>query len=119
MSDMPMSMAMSTSPACYASDTFFLTTLAYCLNTTCVGSSEVPGWKIEQFWETEVTGDSSVIPKWTYARALTEITTITMIEYNSSMMLNETAVVHPETLKMQLEFNYIFDYMEMIQAKYA
>lgn len=42
-----------------------------------------------------------------------------MIEYNSSMMLNETAVVHPETLKMQLEFNYIFDYMEMIQAKYA
>jgi hypothetical protein len=62
MSGMAMS-KMTTSATSYATDPSFLKTLAYCMNTTCVGESSVPAWKIEKLWETEVTGDETVIPK--------------------------------------------------------
>ena len=112
-----MSMTMTTSATCYASDPSFLKSLAYCLDSTFVGDSAVSVWKIEEFWETAMTGDSTVSPKCTYA--LMEITTPPTVEYNSRLTFNGTTLVPAATLEMRLKFNYIFDYLEMLQARYA
>lgn len=48
-----------------------------------------------------------------------EITTTPTVEYNSSLTLNETVLFPAATLEMQIKFNYLFDHLEMLQARYA
>ncbi|KAH7139164.1 ferric reductase like transmembrane component-domain-containing protein [Dendryphion nanum] len=109
-----------TSPDCYASDTSYLTTLAYCIKSNC-DPVKVPTWKREQFWSTKVTGDPTVSPKWDYIRALEEVDGVPTVEYNSSSkaVLNQTVLVPKATYAMQYNFNIKFDYIEMLQAKYC
>ncbi|KAF1812050.1 hypothetical protein P152DRAFT_449835 [Eremomyces bilateralis CBS 781.70] len=52
-----------TSPECRAGDLPFLTTLAYCMNSTCDSVKE-PTWERERFWAMRVTGDPAGVPKW-------------------------------------------------------
>ncbi|KAI9722283.1 MAG: hypothetical protein M1812_001755 [Candelaria pacifica] len=113
-------MSGSTSPECRASDTPFLTTLAYCMNSTC-DPVEVPAWKKEKFWAIQVTGDPAVLPKWDYARALEEIMDMPMVEFNASSdsVLNQTMVVGKATYEMQSKFMVMFDYLEALQARYS
>ncbi|KAK6330012.1 hypothetical protein TWF718_003439 [Orbilia javanica] len=107
-----------TSPECRAGDTAFLTTLAYCMNVTC-NAEDTPTWRRQEFWETQVTGDPNVLPKWDYFRALAEISSVPTVVFNSSVVLEETVVVSDETLGMQTRFMHMFDYIEMLQARYA
>ncbi|KAK6363063.1 hypothetical protein TWF730_000510 [Orbilia blumenaviensis] len=107
-----------TSPECRAGDTAFLTTLAYCMNITC-NADNIPTWRREEFWATKVTGDEAVLPKWDYSRALAEIVDPPTAVFNSSLVLDETVLVSEATLKMQTNFMVMFDYIEMLQARYA
>ncbi|KAK6536624.1 hypothetical protein TWF281_000851 [Arthrobotrys megalospora] len=107
-----------TSPECLASDTAFLTTLAYCMNITC-NAENIAVWRREEFWETKVTGDEAVLPKWDYTRALAEIVSPPTTVFNSSLILNETVIISDATLQMQTRFMHMFDYIEMLQARYA
>lgn len=60
-----------TTPACYASDTPWLTTLANCINKTC---TDVAPWKLEKYWAERVTGRfTGVLPKWTYQETLVQM----------------------------------------------
>lgn len=109
-----------TSPECRASDIAFLTTLAYCLNSTC-DPVEVPTWQREKFWATRVTGSADVLPKWDYSRALEEVDGEPIAKFNASSgnILNETMLVTAESYEMQSRFMVMFDYLEMLQARYS
>ncbi|KAF2841328.1 hypothetical protein M501DRAFT_989858 [Patellaria atrata CBS 101060] len=109
-----------TSPECYASDSAYLTTLAYCIKSNC-DPAKVPTWKREKYWATKVISGASVAPKWDYSRALEEIIEEPTVEYNSSSgaVLNETMLVPMASYDMNYKFNVMFDHIEMLQARYV
>lgn len=113
-------MDFSTSSACWASDTSFLTSLAYCMTAQCAIDAfslgeELPASKFEWFWETEATGQISVgavmvTPKWTYAQALVEAQAIVSNASASGGLptleadatwLNTTSLVSPAVYRAQ------------------
>lgn len=91
-------MAMSTSTECWASNTPYLTSLAWCMHIKCADFA-VPNSKLEAFWEQETTGQKSagvrtVPPKWSYAEALAQVTEPPKVQLSADdMELNETALV--------------------------
>ena len=111
--------AFPSSPECFAGDTAFLTTLAYCMNSTC-DVIEVPTWRREKFWATMVTGDPAVVPKWDYSRALDEITAPPTVEFNfmSKGTLNQTVLVSSAMYEIQSRFMNLFNYLEALQPRY-
>ena len=62
----------ATPPECYAKDTAFLTSVAWCFSGKCADSG-VPISKLQAFWEQFVTGSPKVTPKWTYSVALANV----------------------------------------------
>ena len=109
-----------TSPECRAGDAPFLTTLASCIDTYC-DMIKVPVWQREQFWAMRVTGDEAVLPKWTYSETLEEINVKPTAEFNSSSMevLNQTMILPKASFDIQNNFNIMFDFIEMLQARYV
>lgn len=112
-------MAMATSPDCYAGDTAYLTTLAYCMNAHCDPHHE-PTWRREKFWSTRVTGDESVLPKWDYTTALAQIKVPPTVVYNDSSpdILDQTVLVSLASYEMQSKFMVFFDHIEGLQSRY-
>jgi len=108
-----------TSPDCYATDTAYLTTLAYCMSTHCDPLKE-PTWRREKFWSMRVTGDESVLPKWAYTTALAEINAPPTAVYNASSpdVLNQTVLVSQGSYEMQSNFMVMFDHIEGLQSRY-
>lgn len=114
-------MDFSTSSACWASNTPFLTSLAYCMTAQCaIGEfsmgDDIPASKFEWFWETEANGQISagavlVTPKWTYAQALVEAQAAAANASAVSgglptldadaMWLNTTSLVSPSVYRSQ------------------
>ena len=107
-----------TSPQCRAGDTSFLTTLAYCINMKCQASN-VPVWKLEQYWAQQATGDPSVLPKWDYTTALQQVTTAPNTTYARGSTLNYTALVNPATYEMQEKFLIVFEKVTTVQNIYT
>lgn len=60
-------------PACRATSTDFLTTLAYCIHAACENRN-IEMWKLEEYWAEESTGNCDVKPKWTYGQSLENAT---------------------------------------------
>jgi hypothetical protein len=112
-------MSMATSPDCYATDTAYLTTLAYCMSTHCDPERE-PTWRREKFWSTRVTGDESVLPKWDYTTALAEVKETPTVVYNASSpdVLEQTVLVSEASYEMQSKFMVLFDHIEGLQSRY-
>ncbi|KAJ9626616.1 hypothetical protein H2203_004249 [Taxawa tesnikishii (nom. ined.)] len=100
-------------------NTAYLTTLAYCINAHC-DPAAVPTWQRERFWASQVTGDSSLAPKWYYLEALERIKGTPSVEYNSSSTtpMNQTMLVPEANYDEQYKFNIMFDYIESLQARY-
>ncbi|CAK7215173.1 hypothetical protein SBRCBS47491_002393 [Sporothrix bragantina] len=113
-------MDFSTSSACWASDTPYLTSLAYCMYLQCSKEEytlgeEIPASKSEWFWETEATGQITagailVTPKWTYAQALVQAQAAAANASSfgglptldaDAMWLNTTSLVSPLTYTEQ------------------
>lgn len=67
----------------------------------------VPAWKLEYFWATEATGQSTtgetiMPPKWTYAEALEKMTRPPTVQLSSdATWLNDSSLVSPEIYKEQ------------------
>ncbi|KAJ5652253.1 hypothetical protein N7507_009679 [Penicillium longicatenatum] len=97
-------MTMSTSSSCWASNTPYLTSLAWCMHEKC---HDVPTWKLEYFWVTEATGQSTtgiqiITPKWIYSEALANLTQAPISQLTTdSEWLNRTSLVSPEVYKEQ------------------
>ncbi|KAF2841044.1 hypothetical protein M501DRAFT_1030227 [Patellaria atrata CBS 101060] len=110
---------MMTTPECRAGDTPFLTTLAYCINSTCE-EFDVDFWKLEKYWHDKTTGDVAAVPKWTYGEAVLEAgRNPPETEWDGESTLNFTALVPKESWiaqKMTLEY---FEEQETLHARYG
>ncbi|KAK0751388.1 ferric reductase-like transmembrane component [Schizothecium vesticola] len=85
-----------TPPSCYAQDTAFLTSVAWCFHSKCA-ELDVPVSKLQQFWEQGVTGTSKVTAKWSYPAALEQVSpqppTYQLVADDTD--LNRTSLVVP------------------------
>lgn len=106
-----------TMPSCLAGDTSFLTTLAYCINSTCQTSE--PIWKLEKYWALQATGDLATPPKWDYQTALQQITKAPDKVLAKGATLNFTALVNPATYSMQKNFMVLFERLETYTSTYV
>ncbi|KAK5651922.1 hypothetical protein OQA88_11581 [Cercophora sp. LCS_1] len=105
-----------TSPECRASDSAFLTTLAYCINSTC---DTVPAWKKEKYWADQATGDPAVSPKWTLSEALANIREAPSREVGEDESLNFTALVSYETWATNKATREYFELAETLHSRYG
>ena len=99
-------MLQQTSSECWATNDPYLTTLAYCMYVKCK-DNHVPASKLEWFWETEATGQSTAgqvlaDPKWTYAEALAQVHSTPSVELDAgAQWLNDTSLVSEEVYQKQ------------------
>ncbi|KAI1388035.1 ferric reductase like transmembrane component-domain-containing protein [Hypoxylon trugodes] len=114
---MDMNMA-SPAVSCISDNTAFLTTLAYCINSTCYGD-QVGTWEIEKYWADEATSDPSVPPKWTYGMTLANITQAPTRIWRGGTVLNYTALLLSSDYEYQKSFDDLFDWEEYIQSTYV
>ncbi|KAK0716353.1 ferric reductase-like transmembrane component [Lasiosphaeris hirsuta] len=63
-------LAPATSPSCYAKDTPFLTSVAWCFSSKCPEESTA---KLEGYWQQSVSGLKAVPPKWAYSVTLDKV----------------------------------------------
>ncbi len=93
-------MTMVTTSACWAENTPYLTSLAWCIHTRCA-EYNIANSKFEYFWETESTGQSNagqigVPAKWSYSEALANIPNPPTIQLTpTDKWLNNTSLVSP------------------------
>lgn len=74
---------------CRSSDFPFLSSIAWCIHLYC--PSNVLASTIEEFWETEITGDIKIRPRWTYGETLANVTTPpTQVAKGKELILNTT-----------------------------
>lgn len=97
---------MTTSSECWASNTPYLTSLAWCMKTRCYGL-DIPASKFESFWELDATGQTSagveVVPaKWSYAESLAQIDSPPTFQLSATdVSLNQTSLVNDHVYTMQ------------------
>ena len=103
---------------CIAENDAFLTTLAYCINSTCQ-ANKGPAWKIEKYWADQATGDRTIAAKWTYGEALAQIVRPPTKVWDSEQMLNDTALLSADDYDYQRSFNELFDWEETVQSTYV
>ncbi|KAI1453015.1 ferric reductase like transmembrane component-domain-containing protein [Annulohypoxylon moriforme] len=115
--EMDMTMASPTAP-CISENIAFLTTLAFCINSTCQ-EDDVPTWKIEKYWADQATGDSSILPRWTYGATLANVTQVPTKTWTSGQVLNYTALLSPSDYEYQKSFDNLFDWEERTQSTYV
>lgn len=104
--------AMMTSSSCWASDTAYLTSLAWCMHDKCSVELNIPNSKLEAFWESDATGQQSagvktVKPKWSYAEALAQVEGKPTVQLTrADTDLNVTSLVSPDVYKAQYNVLY-------------
>ena len=108
-----------TSPQCRASNTLWLTTLAWCMQTQCakfhVATSEMEG-----FWEEQCTGDPSVVPKWGYTASLENIAQPPTRELAAAdVTLNFTALVSLAVYRAQYNALTAVQWEDSVESRYG
>lgn len=104
-------------PECRAMSEPFLTTLAYCINSTCPRSTE--DWVLERYWSVESTGEESVKPMWGYTESLLMVNTTPATTYDAHERINETQLIASDKWEMQRGSLQSFAEGEAIHARYA
>jgi hypothetical protein len=96
---------------CYAEDTAYLTSVAWCTHVKCQ-DVRPPADLLEYRWDMQITGQKTAgaraIPaKWTYGQALTEVTKPPTFQLNAQDTgLNATALVSPDV--WQAQYNVLY-----------
>lgn len=116
-----------TEPACYAGDTPYLTTLAWCVHTRCM-PYDLTDAQLDTFWDGPVVVNPSAgvdgeavlaKVKWSYAETLEHIPTPPTKPLNESGLLNYTA----EVLDIQWLYQFNTDNSAIpaaiVQAQYG
>ncbi|MCJ1265028.1 hypothetical protein MMC22_004903 [Lobaria immixta] len=116
--DMGMDMGSDTSPECYATDSIFLETLAYCMSTHC---QDVAVWALEKYWNMNVAGNQlhQPIPKATYQQTLANMTTEPTDTLVMGESLNKTMIVPYEDYEASYNAQGVFEEMEENHEKYG
>lgn len=100
-----------TSTECYAVNTPFLTSVAWCAHTKCA-SVEPSASLMEYWWYMQITGQRSagvvaVPAKWTYAEALAQVTTPPTTQLDAmDTSLNVTSLAPPSVYEAQYNVLY-------------
>jgi len=101
---------------CRASYIPFLSTVAWCIHSYC--PDDVRASTIEHFWETQITGDTEVLPQWTYGAVLANITKPpTMMLKNKSSILNMTMMTTFENFETN-QLTLYYYYRETVLESY-
>jgi hypothetical protein len=112
-----------TTPECRAGDSSFLTTLAWCMKTKCVGAYAAEDWELEKYWREKVTGDPTVKAKWSYGEALSMVKGVPDREFDADeeglSVLNFTAVVNQEKWDLYRTTKETFEYGEIMHSRYG
>lgn len=119
MSDgMDMDMGSETSPECYATDTFFLETLAYCISTHCQGVSV---WDLEKYWNRNVAGKkpNQPVPQATYQQTLANISAVPTDTLVLGEDLNKTMITSDEDYEASYNAQDQFERMEVTHETYG
>ncbi|KAF4437388.1 hypothetical protein F53441_13065 [Fusarium austroafricanum] len=87
------------SPACYANDTSYLTTIAYCIDKHC--EKGIAPWKIENFWETLMIYEGP-LPRYSYPEALALVKTIPKVMVPEETVLNRTILIDDDAYLGQI-----------------
>jgi hypothetical protein len=83
---------------CRASDLHYLSSIAWCMKHYC--ADDVEASLREQFWQTQITGDAKILPKWSYGETLANITeppTMVANTSNKALILNMTMITTDAT----------------------
>ncbi|KAL9045864.1 MAG: hypothetical protein Q9214_001168 [Letrouitia sp. 1 TL-2023] len=107
-----------TSPQCRASNTAFLTTLAWCMRMKCAPYN-VPTSILETFWEKYCTGDPTVAPKWDYGTTLRHVVQPPNRELTSDETLNSTSLVPHYGWNRQYHTLTFLETEESVHARYG
>jgi len=108
-------MGVVTTASCRASDTNFLTTLAYCIKSRCNATQR----EIENYWFAQVAGDSKTPPKWTYNTTLENIVGIPNITWASGRTINTTMIVPQSNYNIQVNWIEIMEQNSHYLYKYT
>ncbi|OAG34821.1 hypothetical protein AYO21_11035 [Fonsecaea monophora] len=101
---------------CRASDFPYLSSIAWCIRTFC--PENVRASTIEKFWETQITGDAKILPKWSYGETLANITkTPTVVASGKDLVLNMTMVTTYTTWKLTQD-TLIYFFRESARESY-
>ena len=111
----------TTSKECYASNTPWLTTLAYCINATC---TDVPNFTLEAYWAERVTKSergNKLQPKWTYQETLFQMADMQLPtrELEEDEELNFTALYNAESWESTRGALEHFELAETMHSKYG
>ncbi|KAF4554735.1 Ferric reductase like transmembrane component-containing protein 2 [Elsinoe fawcettii] len=108
----------ATGPDCFAKDTSFLTTLAWCIKSHCEPEN-VDVWRIEKYWAQKTTGDETIPAKWTYSQALHEISSPPTRTVNTSAPLTYTGLVDDEEYLAAVNALSAFEEQETWHSKFG
>jgi hypothetical protein len=104
-------------PECRAMSEPFLTTLAYCINSTC--PSDITAWVLEQYWLVEATGGPGVEPMWNYEQSLMMVYSTPATTFDSHEMMTETQLLASSDLEAQSTTLKNFADGEATHARYT
>lgn len=107
----------TTTPECRGSDPSFLTTLAWCINSTC---TSVETWKLEKYWAEKTTGEVVLKPKWGYWETVERIEEKpTRLLPGEDEDLNFTAVIPHDSWARQKLTLETFERVETLHSRYG
>jgi len=95
---MPSNASTKPSPACYAANRPYLSSVAWCIHQKC---TDVLDWKIEKFWQYYVVNNlpSDPPPSLSYGAALALVTSPPTKVVNNSVVLNTTYLANEKTYR--------------------
>ena len=104
-------------PECRAMSKPFLTTLAYCINSTC--PTDTTAWVLEKYWLDEAAGEPGVKPMWNYEQSLMMVNSTPATTYDAHEMMMETQLLDASDLDQQRSTLKDFADGEAVHARYA
>ncbi|KAF7195955.1 Ferric/cupric reductase transmembrane component B [Pseudocercospora fuligena] len=107
-----------TSTTCYATDTDFLSSMAWCIKSRC---TNMELWQIEKWWNHEIPGKQvgQRDPKWTYQETLDRNTTPPITTIRQGDPLNTTVMITQHTYELQATTLWAFTEVEVNHSKYG
>ncbi|KEF58901.1 uncharacterized protein A1O9_03744 [Exophiala aquamarina CBS 119918] len=101
---------------CRSSNFPYLSSIAWCIQLYC--PSNVRASTVEKFWETQITGDVKILPKWTYGETLANITTpVTEVAEGKELILSTTMLTTHDSWKTTQD-TLIYFFRETAQESY-
>ena len=83
---------------CRSTDFPYLSSIAWCIHTFCPNNTKAS--TIEKFWATQITGDATILPKWTYGETMANITKPpTEVAMGKDLVLTKTMLTTYTTWK--------------------